>query len=113
MKINNQKKGIIYGIIGVFLSGLEPIVANSRPMILDAYFFAATSTIVEAIVFLPLMTIERKKLKFSKDMVSENNKIIDSKLNGWKKNKLLLIYIGLTFGIGQILFFLDINFRVL
>jgi drug/metabolite transporter (DMT)-like permease len=107
----NIKKGVIYGVLGVFLIGLQPIVANARPTYLDAYIFAAMTTIIEALLFTPLMLLERRKLKSQKGE-NENieSKVIERKLNGWKDNKLLLIYVGLNFGIMQILFF--VGYRI-
>lgn len=111
MSGENIKKGVIYGVLGVFLIGLQPIVANARPTYLDAYIFAAMTTIIEALLFAPLMLLERRKLKSQKEE-NENteSKIIERKLNGWKDNKLLLIYVGLNFGIMQILFF--VGYRI-
>lgn len=102
----NYAKGIIFGIACVILVGLQPIIANSRPSTLDAYFFAATTCIIEASLFFPLMLIERKKIKASYRNEQINSEELYSQLNGWKKNKMLLIYVGINFGIAQILFFL-------
>lgn len=98
--------GIIFGIACIFLVGLQPIIANSRPSSLDPFFFAATTCIVEAIIFFPLMIIERRKIKASNKIYNINSEILNSQLNGWKKNKILLIYVGINFGIAQVLFFL-------
>ena len=108
MKLTDQQKGIIYGILATFLIGLQPVVANARPLIIDPFIFAATTCLVEAIIFLPLVIRERKRLKKFIEVGSENKEILRSKLNGWrkKKNKYLLLYVGLTFGYGHILFFL-------
>lgn len=105
MNLNDQQKGIIFGILGIIGIGFQPIVANSRPAIIDAYLFAATTCLVEAIVFFPLMLMERKRLLLLKTKNPEISEIFDSQINGWKKNKRLCFYIGATFGIGQILFF--------
>ncbi len=102
----NYGKGIIFGIACVILVGLQPIIANSRPSELDAYFFAATTCIIEASLFFPLMLIERKKIKASYMNEQTNSEELYSQLNGWKKNKILLLYVGINFGIAQILFFL-------
>ncbi|KKN28736.1 hypothetical protein LCGC14_0851280 [marine sediment metagenome] len=96
------KIGLIYGIVGVIFVGLQPIVANSRPPVLDAYVSAAMTCLVETLIFFPLLLIELKKLN------SNNQKSVDNKihvLQGWKNNFWLLIFIGIIFGINQILFF--------
>ncbi len=105
MNNENYAKGIIFALCALFLVGLQPIIANSRPLSLDPYFFAATTCIVEAIIFLPLMLIERKRIRLSheKDLIPQED--IFTLLNGWKNNKILLIYIGINFGIAQVLFF--------
>ena len=98
----NTKKGLLFGIIGVVFVGLQPIVAISRPDVLDAHLAAAMTCLVETTIFLPLMLIEWRKIK------SSNNENLLNKtrmLKGWNNNKWLLIFIGLIFGINQIFFF--------
>ena len=76
--------------------GLQPIVAMSRPSMLNAHISAAMTCLVEAAIFLPLMLIELKKIKV------DNQKNIEQKhsmLQGWKNNIWLLIIIGFLFGI--------------
>jgi len=104
--IKKQKKGIIFGCLSVILIGFQPIVANARPSILDPYLFAAMTVFVEAMVFLPIMLLERRKIKtdFKNELISSED--FNSLLYGYKRNKKLLIYVGATFGIGQILFFI-------
>ncbi len=106
MENSKFKKGIITGLFCAVFVGFEPIVANARPEILDAYFFAATTCLMQGFLFLPLALIERKRIKAS--LLTDPSKTEEKtrQLNGWKSNKLLLIYIGINFGIAQILFFL-------
>jgi len=106
--LNNENyvKGIIFALIAVFLVGLQPIIANSRPSSLDPYFFAATTCIIEASLFFPIMLIERKKIKTNFKAELINIEKMNSLLYGYKNNKILLIYIGINFGIAQVLFFL-------
>ncbi|MHA1439994.1 MAG: DMT family transporter [Promethearchaeota archaeon] len=106
MKKEDLKKGLIFGTIGIFLIGLQPIVANSRPSVLDFYIFAAMTVIIEALLFLPLMLIERKKIKsdFHNNII--NLEEFESLLYGYKNNKLLLLFVGSAFGFGMILFFI-------
>ncbi len=106
MENEKYKKGIIAGIFCALFTGFEPIVANSRPEVLDAWFFAATTCLMQGFLFLPLMLIERKRIKMS---IKDEPSIADEemkRLHGWKNNKILLIYIGINFGISQILFFM-------
>lgn len=94
--------------------GLQPIVANSRPETLDSYIFAAMTVLIEALIFLPLFLFER--YRFKRKIANESTLITSSKsleeykslLNGWKskRNIFLIISIGLTFAIAQILFFI-------
>ena len=106
MEKKNLKKGLFFAAFGTFLGGFNPIIANSRPMVIDPYLFAALTVIVEAIIFFPLMMAERKKIKYD----FKNKKIdFDEKdllLNGYKKNIPLLVFIGIVFGGCMILFFL-------
>jgi len=108
MQSKNTKKGIMFGVIGTFLIGLQPIFANSRPMILDPYFFAATTTMVQAIVFIPFVMLERNRLKALRIRMINNNEnieIVNSQINGWKNKKLVLLFVGFIFGVGNILFY--------
>ncbi|MHA1147420.1 MAG: DMT family transporter [Promethearchaeota archaeon] len=102
----NLKKGLLFGILGVFSIGFQPIVANMRPLELDAYIFAAMTVIFEAVIFFPLMLMERRNIKsnFKKNLITEED--YNSLLNGYKKHVPLLIFIGLAFGIGMILYFI-------
>jgi drug/metabolite transporter (DMT)-like permease len=100
------KKGIIFGLMGTFIGSFNPIIANSRPMIIDAYLFAAMTVIVQALFFFPLMMVERKKLKsdFENEIITLDK--MDAFLNGYKKNVPLLIFAGISFGICFILFYI-------
>ena len=99
----NTKKGLLFGIITVFLVGLQPVIANSRPEIIDAFIFAAITALIEAVIFLPLYYFERRKLRLNQEI--DKNK---SLLNGWKKkdNIKLLLLIGITFAIIPILLYI-------
>jgi len=103
----NLKKGILFGTIAIFTIGLQPVIANSRPEIIDPYLFAAITALIEALIFLPLYILERKKLKKSIEVeIDEKQQLINkSLLNGWKRGKSLklLLIIGLTFSIVPVL----------
>ncbi len=101
----NLKKGILYGIAMIILVGLQPIIANARNMTeLDAFLFATMTCIVQSAMFLPVMLVERKKLRNGL-AIPETKDMASRLLHGWKRNKKLLVYIGINFGIAQILFF--------
>ncbi|MBA7668860.1 hypothetical protein ES703_76977 [subsurface metagenome] len=51
--------------------------------------------------------IERRNLKISKENDPDKTIEIESLLNGWKKHKLFLIYLGINFGVAQVLFFIS------
>ncbi|MBD3253774.1 MAG: hypothetical protein GF383_01710, partial [Candidatus Lokiarchaeota archaeon] len=89
MDNDNLKKGITFGLFGVVLIGLQPIVANSRPSEIDAYIFAAITILIEALLFFPIMMIERRsfKSKLANVKNEDDKKDIKSLLNGWKNNK--------------------------
>ena len=105
--ILNEKdyvKGLTYGIIGFILVGLQPIIAVSKPDTIDAHLFAAMTCLVEAVLFFPIMLVDRRIIKRNQDNSPLLQDKIETSLHGWKKNKLILLYVGLTFGIGQLLF---------
>lgn len=103
-------KGIIFGIVSLFLVSLQPIVALSRPRVLDVYIFAAMTCIVETIIFIPLMLLERQKIKSEMERSSSKFDEMHLLLHGWKNNKKALLYIGINFGIAQILFYVAYEF---
>jgi drug/metabolite transporter (DMT)-like permease len=101
----NLKKGLLFGIVAIFTIGLQPVIANSRPKIIDPYLFAAITSLIEALIFLPIYILERKKLKKRMEVEIDEKQQLMNKLSGWKKVssiKLLLI-IGLTFSIVPVL----------
>lgn len=108
MVSKNLKKGIIYGVIGVFLIGLQPVIADSRPSEIDPFIFAAITALIEMIIFLPLYLFERKKLKKNILLYPEDSMKFQSQLNGWKKkeNQRLLIIIGVSFSIVPVLLYI-------
>ena len=98
-------KGIMFALISLFLVSFQPIVAIARPEVLDVYLFAAMTCIFIALFMLPLVLLERHKLnkQIQSDISkSEENTLL---LNGWKKHKKVLLYLGINFAIAQILFF--------
>ncbi len=101
---NNLKKGLIFGVIGNFFVGFQPIIANSRPAALDAHIFAVMTCLVEAAIFLPLILIE-KKVNLSKNN-NENANHSNSMIKNWRKNIWLFLFIGIIFGLNQLLFFI-------
>ncbi len=108
MENYNLKKGIICGLIAVFLIGMQPVIAISRPSIIDPYIFAAITALIEALIFFPIFMLERRRLNInSKNNPSERNRI-NSLLNGWKKKKniKLLILIVAIFSIVPILLYI-------
>jgi drug/metabolite transporter (DMT)-like permease len=103
----NFKKGLLFGTIAIFTIGLQPVIANSRPKIIDPYLFAAITALIEALIFLPPYILERRKLKNSLTVEMDESQQIKNKslLNGWKgkKNIKFLLFIGLTFSIVPVL----------
>ena len=97
-------KGLVFGVIGFVLVGLQPIIAVSKPDSIDTYLFAAMTCFVEALVFFPIMLIDRRIIKLNNEKGALTEERNQSSLHGWKSNKLILLYVGLTFGIGQLLF---------
>lgn len=97
-----SKKGLIYGFIGTIFVGLQPIVAISRPAMVNAHISAAMTCIVETLIFFPIMLVEVKKTRKDTQEVNETSY---STLKGWKNNLWLLLFIGMIFGVNQLLFF--------
>ncbi len=101
---NKLKKGLVFGVIGNFFVGFQPIIANSRPAALDPHIFASLTCLVEALIFLPLILIEKKvKLAKNKNLkINHSNSMIKT----WRKNIWLFLFIGIIFGLNQLLFFI-------
>lgn len=99
------KRGLIYGIIGDIFVGFQPIIANSRPSSLDAHIFAAMTCLIEMLVFLPIVLFEIYKPFKKTNNEFTNQKNFTRVFKNWKKNFWLLIFIGLIFGLNQLLFF--------
>jgi len=104
----NLKRGIIYGSIAIFTIGLQPVISNARPSIIDPYLFGAITALIEAILFLPIFLVERRKLNKEINVSSELKIRNLSLLHGWKKktNIKVLIIIGLTFSAVPILLYM-------
>jgi len=100
----NLKKGLIFGVIGNIFIGFQPIIANSRPAALDAHIFAVMTCLVEALIFLPLIIIEKRVNMAKINNVSTNHNT--SIIKTWRKNIWLFIFIGIIFGLNQLLFFI-------
>jgi len=100
----NLKKGLIFGVIGNIFVGFQPIIANSRPVALDAHIFAVMTCLVEAALFLPLIIIE-KKVNLAKNNNASTNHT-NSMIKNWRKNIWLFLFIGIIFGFNQLLFFI-------
>lgn len=105
MENKNLERGLFFGLLGAFLIGLQPIVAISRPMIIDAYLFAAMTTSVEAAIFFPLVLIERRKIRLDFEKEKITTEELKSLLYGYKRNIPLSIFVGAAFGFGMVLFF--------
>ncbi len=97
-------------MVSLFLVSLQPIVTLSRPRVLDVYIFAAMTCIVETIIFTPLMRVERQKIKSEMEKSPSKFDEMHLLLHGWKNNKKALLYIGINFGIAQILFYVAYEF---
>ncbi|MBA7511719.1 hypothetical protein ES705_03715 [subsurface metagenome] len=100
----NLKKGLIFGVIGNFFVGFQPIIANSRPAALDAHIFAVMTCLVEAVIFLPLILIEKKVNLAKNNNASTSHS--NSMIKNWRKNIWLFLFIGIIFGLNQLLFFI-------
>ncbi|MHA2181250.1 MAG: DMT family transporter, partial [Promethearchaeota archaeon] len=71
------------------------------------YLFAAITSLIEAIIFLPLYILERRRLRRSIEEGKDEKQLLinNLRLNGWKKvgSVKLLLIIGLTFSIVPVL----------
>jgi len=101
--VNNLRKGLIFGVFGIFLVGFQPIIVILAISI-DSHLFAAMTCLIEAVWFLPLMFLE---MRINKRNGSSNPdlKTNYSLINSMRKNFWLLLIIGIIFGVNQLLFF--------
>ncbi|MFX0057210.1 MAG: DMT family transporter [Candidatus Hodarchaeota archaeon] len=112
MENYNLKKGIIFGCIAVFTIGLQPVISNARPSIIDPYLFGAITALIEAALFLPIFLLERRKLKREMENSRDLEKRNSSLIYGWKKktNLKVLLIIGLSFSLVPILLYIGYEF---
>ena len=73
---------------------------------LDAYIFAAMTCIIQALIFFPIMRIEKNTIESCKEDNPEEKSELNTILYVWKKHKRILIYIGINFSVSQFLFYL-------
>lgn len=111
MENYNLKKGLICGILGAFLIGLQPIIAISRPSIIDPFIFAAITALIEALIFFPIYILENKRIYYLKKKGQLNEGKFNSLLNGWKKrrNIRLLLVIAITFSVVPVLLYVGFD----
>lgn len=109
MTNENYKKGILFGIIGVILIGFQPIIALSRPAEIDMMIFVAMTCLIQALLFFPIMMIERKKMRsdYEEGLFTFNEK--ESLLYGYKKNIIFILFLGTIFAVANFLFFVAIE----
>ena len=103
-----MKKGIFFAVIAVIGISLQPVIVNSRPSEIDPFIFAAVTALIEALLFLPMYFIERKRLKVKEKNNPDKRVEINNLLNGWKmkRNIRLLIFIGITFSVVPVMLFI-------
>ena len=111
MENYNFKKGLFYSILGSLLISLQPIIAISRPSVIDPYIFGAGVALIEAIIFLPIFLIERRKIKKQISNDPLNHEKYDLLLNGWKRreNLKILIIVGVAFSFIPILLYIGFD----
>lgn len=104
----NLRKGLIFGIIGIFLIGLQPVIANSRPSSIDPIIYAAFSALIEALLFCPIYFFERRKLKQESNLNKSKSYKNGLLLDGWKqkRNIWIFILIGITFSAVPVMLFI-------
>jgi len=107
----NFKKGLFFSILGSLLISLQPIISISRPSVIDPYIFGAVVALIEAIIFLPIFLIERKKIKRLNENNLPNSEKYDLLLNGWKKRENLRLFfiIGVAFSFIPILLYIGFD----
>jgi len=103
------RKGILYGIICVIIIGFQPIIVLLRPAEVDLMIFAAIICLIQALLFFPLVIMERKKIKsdYEEGLFTSNE--LESLLYGYKKNKIFLLYLGITFAVTIFLSFFSVE----
>ncbi|MHA1792255.1 MAG: DMT family transporter [Promethearchaeota archaeon] len=58
LKLEKQQKGIVFGILTLVVTSLQPIISKSRPQFLDPYYYSFTTMLFEFLMFFLLMSIE-------------------------------------------------------
>jgi drug/metabolite transporter (DMT)-like permease len=94
----------------MLLVSLQPIIALARDSSIDAYLFASITCFYQSIFFLPVMILQRRKLKThirNPRLGSSGDIEFISLLDGWKNKKTfsVILYLGINFAITQVLFY--------
>ncbi|MGV9171296.1 MAG: DMT family transporter [Promethearchaeia archaeon] len=109
MEQKNLWKGIAYAALSLLFVSFQPIIANARPKELDPFLFAATTCLIETLLFFPMLIIETKviasRIKKQRNKNPKQEKLFHP-LKKLGEHKLFLFYIGLNFGIAQVLYFI-------
>lgn len=99
MVTRETKLGIIFAIITIIFGGIQPILANARPDILDSHIFSGMSTLLQALIFLPVFLIEFRLNKKKSDPPDLNELKPGHRLYFGKNKWILFIIIGLMFSL--------------
>lgn len=106
---SNLKKGLSFGIFGVFAESILPIVIKLKPNEVDSIFYAWTTLIVESFILIPIILIEINSNKKKKQDFPENLHISNPSLS----NRRIIFYnlaTGLIFSIALILHYWGLTF---
>ncbi|HUX99629.1 MAG TPA: DMT family transporter [Candidatus Deferrimicrobium sp.] len=105
------KLGILFGIVSIFLGGIQPVVARARPVILDPHIFSGMSCLFQALIFIPIFLLEFRLKKKSVSPKVATGKTLNrgSQLYLGKSKWVLFLIVGVVFSLALFLYYFGLD----
>ena len=101
------KLGLIFAIFSNIFGGIQPVIANSRPIYLDAHIFSGMTALIQLIIFIPIFLIEGwfQKKKIKNLTIDLENAPKGKKLYFGQSKYYLFVIVGVMFSLVMFLYY--------
>jgi len=109
----NTKFGIFFAILANITGGIQPVIANMRPSLIDSYLFAGMTALIQMLLFIPIYFFEnlyRKRKVQTKNNLSDLNVSNKFKLYFGNSKWYLFVIIGLMFSFVMFLYYSGLRY---